>query len=91
MADSPRLITLGARQLRALLKQRGITLNAFCNEHSLDYAWVHRVITGQRGQRVSIDFAKAMFDASEGEIPLDAWSSDTLAPADGAEAESVSP
>lgn len=76
------MITLGARLLRALLKKRGITLNAFCNEKTLDYAWVHRVMTGQRGQRVSIDFAKAIFDASCGEIPLEAWSSATLAPPD---------
>lgn len=64
-----------------MLAKRGITLNAFCHEKTLDYAWVHRVMTGRRGQRVSIDFAKAIFEASNGEIPLEAWSSATLAPA----------
>lgn len=76
--NDPKRLTDGARQLRAYLDERGLSLLAFCKANELDYAWVYRQLSGERGQRVSVDFAKAIFDATGGVVDWRAWSSDTL-------------
>lgn len=73
-----RQTTDGARKLREWLDERNLTIHKFCEAHGLDYAWVHRVLSGERGQRVSVDFARAVERATDGGVPWHSWCSDTL-------------
>ena len=89
----PRLVTEGADLTRAFLKRHGLTINSFCKQHALDYAGVQRNLTGARGARASVDFAASIQKATNGEVPLGSWHSNTLHPyePDGSEHEDVAP
>lgn len=82
MTTKTRQTTNGARLLREWLDRHDITIHKFCENNSLDYAWVHRVLSGERGQRVSVDFARSIERATGGDVAWDSWCSDTLRPAD---------
>ena len=65
----------GARELRAYLKERGQTVHAFCVEHGLSRIYVARVLKGERGQRISVDFACAIETATSGRVTCRMWRS----------------
>jgi transcriptional regulator with XRE-family HTH domain len=74
-------ISEGARLLRRFLGDKGLTVPEFCEAHGLCRIQVQRALKGER-KRISVDFAKKIHAATEGTIPLVAWSSDTLRPVD---------
>lgn len=82
--------TKGAGDLDAYLKRHGISLNAFCERHDIDYAQAHRIRSGVRGKRVSVDFAAKVHDATGGEVDIRSWCQSVEGPAaagDGAAAD----
>jgi hypothetical protein len=72
-----RRITRGAELLRSHLDAIGESIPTFCEKHRLCRIQVQRVIKGER-TRISVDFAKAIQEATGGAVPWDSWSSDTL-------------
>lgn len=76
MENRERRVTDGARALRAYLKRIGKSVPVFCEEHNLDRIAVQRALNGER-QRISVDFAKAIHRATDGNIAWDSWTSDT--------------
>lgn len=74
--DDPSTAPEGARLLRDYLARRpDVTLHAFCEAHELDYSQVHRLLSGLRGKRVSVNLAVAIQCATGGEVPCESWES----------------
>ena len=63
----------GALKLRAYLDAHTQTIYAFCEATGLDRVQVQRVISGERGQRITVAFASAIEHATGGEVPMSAW------------------
>lgn len=63
----------GARLLREHLDRTEQSVAAFCRAHGLDRIQVLRVLKGQYGKRVSVDFARAIERATNNEIAWHAW------------------
>jgi hypothetical protein len=63
----------GALRLRAYLDAHTQTIYAFCEATGLDRVQVQRVISGERGQRITVAFASAIEHATGGEVPMSAW------------------
>ena len=79
--SSTRMATDGARKLREYLDRTpGLTIHGFCEQHDLDYGQVHRLLSGDRGRRVSVDIAEAIEQATDGAVPWRSWHSRTLRP-----------
>lgn len=70
--------TDGSRALRAYLRERDLSVSAFCREHDLDRIMVQRALNGDR-KRISVDFALRIERATDGAVAMALWSSDTLA------------
>ncbi len=73
---SERRITQGAKDLRAWLTKNGMSIPTFCELHRLDRITVQRVINGERWQRISVDFAKAIEVATKGGVRWSRWLSE---------------
>lgn len=65
-------ITDGALDLRAWLEARGLSITRFCEENDLDRIEVQRHLRGLR-DRVSVDFAVDIRDATKGAVKVDRW------------------
>jgi hypothetical protein len=72
--------TEGARQLREYLSAAGLSIPDFCEAHGLDRIQVQRHLKGERGKRVTVDFAESIERATGGAIRWDSWRSETLKP-----------
>lgn len=70
MAD--RFVTDGARDLRAWLDEQGIGIPKFCEMHGFDRIDVQRIMKGER-QRISVNFAFDVEDATEGAVTARRW------------------
>ncbi len=73
----------GARKLREYLTENELSIPRFCDAGrerglELDRIAIKRVLDGERGQRVTVDFAKAISDATGGVVAIEMWASDTL-------------
>lgn len=66
---SERFVTEGAKDLRAWLTKRNISVPTFCEEHDLDRIEVQRIMNGER-QRVTCDMAVDICDAVAGDIDI---------------------
>lgn len=73
----PRMPTEGGRLLEAFLERRKFSVQGFCRDHGLDRVQVLRVISGELGQRISVDFAASISDATKGVVPWRAFHSST--------------
>jgi hypothetical protein len=69
-------VTDGARALRGWLRDHGLSIPRFCESHRIDRIAVQRAVKGER-QRISVDFAVAVWRATNGEIPIQLWESAT--------------
>jgi hypothetical protein len=69
----------GARALRRYLDSVGKSVPVFCEETGLDRIRVQRYLKGER-KRATVDFAKAIQDATGGAVPWDSWLLCTLRP-----------
>jgi hypothetical protein len=78
-----RMVTKGARDLRAYMNRNGMNLPEFCEQHGLDRINVKRILDGER-QRITVDFALAIERATGGEVRWKRWASETASPADKA-------
>lgn len=65
-------VTDGARDLREWLDGHGISVPVFCDANGLDRVEVQRCMNGER-QRIPVNFAKDIFDATKGAIPIVRW------------------
>jgi len=70
MAD--RFVTDGARDLRVWLDGQGIGIPKFCEQHGFDRVDVQRIMKGER-QRISVNFAFDVEDATDGEVQARRW------------------
>lgn len=70
----------GARKLREYLGANGLSIHKFCIEHNLDRVYIQRVLNGEQGQRVTVDFALSIKRATGGVVPMNSWRSSTLKP-----------
>lgn len=66
----------GARLLRIYLIKVDQSVPVFCEIHRLDRVQVQRYLKGERA-RISVDFAAAVQDATNGEVPWYSWCSKT--------------
>lgn len=48
-------------------------MQGFCKKHELDRIQVLRVLKGQYGRRISVDFAAAIERSTCGAVPWSAW------------------
>jgi hypothetical protein len=62
--------------LREYLATHAHSTHSFCREHRLDYPYTLRVLSGERGQRVSVDYALAIQAATAGAVPVESWRSE---------------
>jgi hypothetical protein len=67
-----RLVTDGARALRAYLTRIEQSVPDFCEEHDLDRIQVQRALNGER-QKISVDFAEAIEKATDGKVRWNQW------------------
>src|SRR6478672_3110459 len=81
----PMQLTEGARLLRPWLRARGLNIPSFCEAKGLDRIQLQRAMRGAQ-KRFSVDFALAIFRATDGAVPLEAWASETARPVEGGEA-----
>lgn len=65
--------TRGAIELLRYLQDRKISQTSFAKEHGLSRAFLHRVLSGLAGGRISADFAFRVQCATRGKIPMDRW------------------
>lgn len=70
-------VTDGARDLRAWLTEKGMSVPDFCEKHGLDRIQVQRALNGERWKRITVDFAFAISRATDGEVVWDRWRSTT--------------
>lgn len=68
--------TAGARALVAYLARTKQSITAFCAAHDLDRVQVQRAINGER-TRISVDFARAIEEATGGAVRCQLWASNT--------------
>lgn len=79
---SDRRVTEGARDLRAYLTEKGISVPDFCEMNHLDRIQVQRVLNGERYKRITVEFANAIERATEGRIPYTRFLPSTAVAAD---------
>lgn len=64
----------GAALLREYIDtHHGKSIQAFCKAHGMDRVHVQRVLSGELGKRVTVNFALNIADATGGAVPIDAW------------------
>ncbi len=68
----------GARKLGEYITAHHKSIYEFCAQHGLERIQVARVLKGARGQRVTVDFAKSIADATGGVVAMELWASDTM-------------
>lgn len=68
-----RNVTDGALALRAYLESKDISITVFCQSNGLDRVQVQRVLNGERGKRITVAFADAIARATDGAVPISAW------------------
>ena len=73
-----RLRSDGARRLLEYLSANGLSIQKFCLQNKLDRVYVQRVLNGEQGQRVTVDFAHAIERATKRQVAWDSWRSSTL-------------
>ncbi len=79
MSDERR-VTDGGRELRAWLDRKGVSVPRFCELNRLDRIQVQRVLNGERWQRITVDFADAIFRATGGDVDWRKFLSATAIP-----------
>jgi len=65
-------VTEGAKDLRVWLDKHGVSVPTFCEQHDLDRIEVQRCMNGER-QRIAVNFAKAIEDATGGDVKIVRW------------------
>ena len=63
----------GAALLRSWLDAQGINIPQFCERCGLERVTVQRLLSGDRGKRMSLELAAAIDDATGGAVPARAW------------------
>lgn len=74
-----RRITDGGRELRTYLDRIETSVPDWCEEHGIDRIQVQRVLNGERWQRIPVDFAKLIQDATTGVVRWESFLSCTAA------------
>lgn len=69
--------TEGARLLTKWIKENGGNFAKFAYDAGIERIQVLRVIHGKRWQRITVDFALAVREATGGKIPIESWRSST--------------
>lgn len=69
--------TDGARALRQWLREQGMSLCAFCQEHQIDRVNTQKAVNGEK-RRISVDFALAIEHATDGVVDIRMWASSTM-------------
>lgn len=64
----------GVSLFLAHLAELGVSQTAFCDEKGIDRITVQRIVNGER-QRITVDFAMKMRDATGGKVPVETWES----------------
>ena len=76
--DAPqRRITNGARELRAYLDRIGMNVPDWSEKHGFGRVRIQRLLTGERWQRISVDFAFAIERATQGNVRWSDFLSET--------------
>jgi len=63
-----RKVTDGGRDLREYLTLKKISVPTFCEQQGLNRIQIQRVLNGERYQRISVDLAFAIEDATRGGV-----------------------
>jgi hypothetical protein len=63
----------GPSALRAYLKATGQSATAFARKHDIDRVHLHRILSGLRGKRVTVDFAYVIERATGRRVRWDVW------------------
>lgn len=71
-AQKELFVTDGAKDLMAWLGAKSLSITRFCKENDLDRIEVQRHLKGFR-DRVPVDFAVAIRDATKGAVKVDRW------------------
>ena len=74
MAD--KLISDGARALRAFLNTKDLSVPDFCQAHRMDRIQVQKALNGDT-TRISVDLATSIERATEGVVVAAAWREET--------------
>jgi hypothetical protein len=69
--------TEGARLLTKWIKENGGSYAKFAFDAGVERIQVLRVIHGKRWQRITVDFALAVREATGGAISIESWRSST--------------
>lgn len=64
----------GRQALRSYLTRNNLSITRFCAQSGIDRIATQHVLNGKR-KRISVDYAKAVSDATHGEVPMPLWAS----------------
>lgn len=72
-----RKTTRGGRALEVYIRKYCGTIPAFAEANGLDRIQIQRAINGERWKRITVDFAYAIEQATDGAVKMQWWLSDT--------------
>lgn len=73
MSEPDESRTEGRRLLRKYLKDRGMTVWAFCRDNKFNHVSIQRLVRGERGSEITATFAVRIAQATGGAVPVEAW------------------
>ena len=71
----------GSVLLELHIRSKHRTVIAFCEATGLERTYVSRLIDGDRGNRMPVQMAVQIRDATGGDVPVDSWAETVMAPA----------